>query len=453
VNIDGSRVESLMKLAYGDSFDTPEIAPVVGLEPGMFILELWHGPTSAFKDLALQCMPLLFAESAELKKAETGSDTGHLVLVATSGDTGTAALDGFSRCAGIRTAVFYPLEGVSATQRRQMVTRSGENILVFGVEGDFDDCQHMVKTVFNDREFGSFLLRDHSLQLSSANSINWGRLLPQIVYYFSAYARMADRGDLEAGSPVDICVPTGNFGNILAAHYARRMGLPVENLICASNENTVLTDFISSGIYDMRDRPIVKTPSPSMDIVVSSNLERFLFDICRDSSKIREWISRLDREGSFEIDRGTFDSLSAGLSAGSATNDETLAAIRRVCDMHGCLLDPHSAVAWHVAERNRSVRPMMVVSSAHWAKFSSDVYRAISDIRSADPLPREVADLSALQLCGIISEETGVTDIPSWLIELEGMEERFTGAIDRSVTEMKSVLIDWIEGGNDARAE
>ncbi len=452
MNIDSDRLESLTEQAYGDNFDTPEPAPLFKLEPGMHILELWHGPTSAFKDLALQCMPLFFAESADLKKAEKGSDTGYLVLVATSGDTGTAALDGFSGCADVRTAVFYPVNGVSETQRKQMVTRSGDNIVVFGVEGDFDDCQRMARTLFSDREFGSFLLDSHSLKLSTANSINWGRLLPQIVYYISAYARMVEGGDVEAGSPIDICVPTGNFGNILAAHYAGRIGVPVENLICASNENTVLTDFISSGIYDIRNRPIVKTPSPSMDIVISSNLERYLFDICRDRSKIREWMSLLNSEGRFEIDRDTFDSVASTLSAGYATNDETLAAIRQVRDEYGCLLDPHSAVAWQVAGRHRSDRPMLVVSSAHWAKFGSDVYRAIADIPPADPLPRDITDLSALQLCRIISRETGGADIPFWLTELENLKERFTVVIDQSASDMKSVLVDWIEGGIDARS-
>lgn len=452
MNIDINRLESLTGMAYSDNFDTPETAPLFRLEPGMHILELWHGPTSAFKDLALQCMPLFFAEAAELKKIERGSDTGYLVLVATSGDTGTAALDGFSRCTDVRTAVFYPVDGVSETQRKQMVTRSGENIVVFGVEGDFDDCQQMVKTLLNDREFGSFLLDRHSLELSSANSINWGRLLPQIVYYISAYARMVEGGDVEAGSPIDICVPTGNFGNILAAHYAGRMGVPVENLICASNENTVLTDFISSGVYDIRGRPIVKTPSPSMDILISSNLERFLFDICRDQSKIREWMSLLNSEGRFEIDRDTFDTVAGTLSAGYVSNDETLSAIRQVRARYGYLLDPHSAVAWQVAVRHRSERPMLVVSSAHWAKFSNDVYRAIADIPPADPLPRDIAGLTALQLCGIISKESGGADIPSWLIELENLKERFTVVIDRSASDMKSVLVDWIEGGINARS-
>jgi threonine synthase len=259
VDIHPEQTEALMESAYGENFDDPRIAPVVEAQAGMHVLELWHGPTSAFKDMALQCMPLLFSEAISMRLAAGEALDDYLVLVATSGDTGKAALEGFADREHTRIAVFYPADGVSDIQRKQMVTQRGDNVAVFGVRGNFDDCQAAVKAAFADTAFNTALHESHGLQLSSANSINWGRLLPQIVYYASAYADMVAAGAVSAGGQIDVCVPTGNFGNILAGYYARKMGVPIGRLICASNENNVLTDFLATGLYDISRRDFVTT--------------------------------------------------------------------------------------------------------------------------------------------------------------------------------------------------
>ena len=259
------------------------------------MLELWHGPTLAFKDMALQCMPLYFSEALEQAHARGATDLDFLILVATSGDTGVAALNGFADRAHTRICVYYPDAGVSALQELQMVTQPGDNLTVFRLGGDFDDCQSSVKAVFDDAGFAAELAERHRLSLSSANSINWGRLLPQIVYYISGYADLAARGAVTAGAPMDVCVPTGNFGNILAAWYARDIGVPIGRLLCASNSNNVLYDFLSSGVYDIAARSLVKTPSPSMDILISSNLERLLYDLTGDPARIAGWMRELKR--------------------------------------------------------------------------------------------------------------------------------------------------------------
>ena len=442
-----------MEAAYGDNFDTPSIVPVVEAAHGMHLLELWHGPTAAFKDLALQCMPLFFCEAAARKRRSGDLQEDYLILVATSGDTGKAALDGFAGRDHVRIAVFYPFEGVSYIQRKQMVTQQGRNISVFGVDGDFDDCQDAVKAVFNDAAFNRDLRKRYRLRLSSANSINWGRLLPQIVYYLSAYVRMVDAGAVEAGQPIDICVPTGNFGNILAAYYAKRIGVPVERLICASNENRVLADFLATGVYDISGRTIIRTPSPSMDILISSNLERLLFEVSGDPEKIRRWATQLGEEGRFQVDSATFSAICSDFSGGSVTNDDCLATIRQVYDSCGRLLDPHTAVAWEIAERCREERPLLVAATAHWAKFGRDVFRALKGIPYEDPLPREAAGLSAAQLSGRVEEMAPGAEIPPWLAGLDVQEERFSKVIDGSAEGVRSALLDWLEGGDHARPE
>ena len=278
-------VDALMAQAYGKNFDDERICPLTSLDAQTHVLELWHGPTSAFKDMALQCLPRFFSASAGALRERGQLDHDFLILVATSGDTGKAALEGFKDAEGVRIGVLFPDGGVSDIQRKQMVTQTGENVQVWAVRGNFDDCQTGVKSVFSDAAFAERLLAAQGVALSSANSINWGRLMPQIVYYVSAYAELVLAGKVDAGAPIDVCVPTGNFGNILAAWYARRMGTPIDMLLCASNENHVLTDFINTGTYDIADRPFVLTPSPSMDILVSSNLERQLFEAARDATR------------------------------------------------------------------------------------------------------------------------------------------------------------------------
>ena len=277
------------KSAYGPAkFDTPAAAPVVRLTENTYIQELWHGPTCAFKDMALQMLPYLL--TASLRK--TGEEKTVCILVATSGDTGKAALEGFRDVDRTKILVFYPDGGVSEMQKLQMVTQEGKNVGVCAVRGNFDDAQTGVKAIFTDPAITEKLAQKN-MMFSSANSINWGRLVPQIVYYISAYCDLLKDGSIELGDKMNVVVPTGNFGNILAAYYARRMGLPIQKLICASNANNVLTDFLQTGKYD-RNRSFYTTMSPSMDILISSNLERLLFDLCgQDDAQVRAWMDSL----------------------------------------------------------------------------------------------------------------------------------------------------------------
>lgn len=340
-------IEECIKKAYNSqNFACESITPLFTLEKGLYFLELWHGPTAAFKDIALQIMPHLLTLAN--KKAGVKSRTA--ILVATSGDTGKAALEGFKNVPGITIIVFYPYGGVSKVQELQMTTTDGFNTFAVGVRGNFDDCQSSVKEIFADEEFKKNLAAK-GYQLSSANSINWGRLLPQVVYYFAAYLELLRKKDIVPGEGINFVVPTGNFGNILAGWYAGRMGLPVNKLICASNENKVLTDFFQSGLYD-RNRQFKRTISPSMDILISSNLERFLFEISGHSAdKINCWTTSLNETGRFEVGEEIKKIMDRQIAADFATEEETLAAIREVFEKYGYLLDPHTAVGFKVCQK------------------------------------------------------------------------------------------------------
>ncbi|MCE5191828.1 MAG: threonine synthase [Actinomycetia bacterium] len=443
VDLPAGRIEELMYLAYGENFDDGRIAPIEEVVAGMHVLELWHGPTSAFKDMALQCMPLFFSEGIARKQARGELTDDYLVLVATSGDTGKAALEGFADRDHTRIAVFYPAEGVSDIQRSQMVTQRGGNVSVFGVRGNFDDCQNAVKAAFNDEAFNAELRERHALKLSSANSINWGRLLPQIAYYVSAYADMVASGGVAPGDEIDVCVPTGNFGNILAAYYAKRMGVPLGRLLCASNENNVLADFIATGTYDISARTFVTTPSPSMDILVSSNLERLLFELA-DAGRVRDWMASLAAEGRFRVDRETFRRMREHFIGDWVTNDESLGVIARIFDETGYLMDPHTAVAWEVAERLRDANPVLVVSTAHWAKFGGDVYKALTGLLYDDPLPKDAAALSGVELLRRVRELAGGANIPKALAELDVAEQRFTAVVDAGKDGVENALREWL---------
>ncbi len=444
VDIRSERIDSLMQQAYGAQWDDDRIAPVIEVSAEMHVLELWHGPTSAFKDMALQCMPLFFSEAISELRARGRAQDDYLILVATSGDTGKAALEGFADRRFTRIAVFYPAEGVSDIQRKQMVTQRGENVAVFGVRGNFDDCQNAVKAAFADEVFTAELHERDGIKLSSANSINWGRLMPQIVYYVSAYADMVAAGGVRAGEPMDVCVPTGNFGNILGGYYARQIGVPIGRLICASNENKVLTDFIATGVYDISDRDFVTTPSPSMDILISSNLERLLFELA-DAERVREWMAELAETRRFKVDVETFAKLRELLSGDFVTNDESLATVRRVWDEHGYLLDPHTAVAWEVAERLRAENPVLVVSTAHWAKFGADVYRALTGVACGGALPDEVAGLTGVQLLAKVQEiATEGACVPRALAELDDAEVRFPAVVDAGREGIEGAVREWL---------
>jgi threonine synthase len=360
--------------AYDEKFTSLAVAPVTSCG-GVRFLELFHGPTLAFKDMALSILPYLLKLSA--KKAGAGKEV--IILTATSGDTGKAALEGFAGVAGTRIIVFFPEHGVSPVQKRQMVTQAGDNTYVIGIEGNFDDAQSGVKAIFTNTALAEAMAKK-GLAFSSANSINIGRLIPQVVYYYWAYLRALDQGALNEGDPLDFAVPTGNFGNILAGYYAKRMGLPVGRLICASNQNNVLSDFFATGTYD-REREFFITMSPSMDILVSSNLERLLWHISDENpAAVAGMMEQLVTAGRYRIGEIMREKLT-DFAAGSASEEETAAAISRLYRESGYLMDTHTAVAYAVWEKYRqqtgTERPAVVVSTASPYKFSKDVLRAI----------------------------------------------------------------------------
>jgi threonine synthase len=324
-----------------------------------------------------------------------------------------------------------------------MTTQPGDNLTVFAVEGDFDTCQSAVKAVFDDEAFAARLERDHGLAMSSANSINWGRLLPQIVYYVSAYADMAARGHVPAGAPIDVCVPTGNFGDILAGYYAKRMGVPIRRLLCASNTNKVLADFIATGVYDISGRDLVKTPSPSMDILISNNLERLLFDLRGDATVIRGWMDELRATRRFAVDKGTLAQLQDQFAGEWVDNDICLRTIGAVQREKGYLMDPHTAVAWTVAERLGSDLPVLIVSTAHWSKFPADVVRGLSGVPDGAPLD-EPDDFALLDR---VVELAPGARIPASLEAVRARPPRFDTRIAGRRDDLERALLEWLAKG------
>jgi threonine synthase len=325
-----------------------------------------------------------------------------------------------------------------------MVTQPGKNLSVFRLDGDFDDCQNSVKAVFDDAGFAEELSGRHGLALSSANSINWGRLMPQIVYYVSAYADMAAGGHVVPGGPLDVCVPTGNFGNILAAHYAKLMGVPLGRLLCASNSNNVLADFIATGVYDISARHLIKTPSPSMDILISSNLERLLYDISGNAALIRQWMKDLKKAGRFSVDVATRERLKAGFTGAWVDNDTCLATIGEVYREHTYLLDPHTAVAWQVAaELGGEGAPVLIASTAHWSKFAADVVRGLRGIPAGAPIPGEADDLALLDR---VVELAPGASIPPQLAAVRSRPRRFDARVAGGREAVEASLRGWLAG-------
>ena len=368
--------------AYGSQFDDAAVAPLRRLDDTTAFLELWHGPTCAFKDMALQILPYLL--TASLKKC--GEQRQVCILVATSGDTGKAALQGFADVPGTKILVFYPYSGVSEIQRLQMVTQTGGNVAVSAVRGNFDDAQTGVKQIFGDKAFAD-ALSQRGWFLSSANSINWGRLLPQIVYYFSAYCDAVNGGMIAMGDKLNFVVPTGNFGDILAGWYAKQMGLPVGKLVCASNANNVLTDFIRTGRYDKK-RPFYLTSSPSMDILVSSNLERLLFLLSGDEQLVAKLMRQLTEDGAYEVPEELKEKIQSLFWAGCCGDDETKQTIGRVWQEHHYLCDTHTAVAWNVAQQYKAANPahapVVVLSTASPYKFPAAVLGGLGEKAEGD---------------------------------------------------------------------
>ena len=375
---------SACEAAYS-KFEGNDPCPLVKIKDGIYILELFHGPTCAFKDMALTVLPYLLRKGCDI----CGVKEEILVLVATSGDTGKAALEGFKDAEGVKIMVFYPDDGVSSMQKLQMCTQEGKNVNVVAVKGNFDDCQTAVKNIFNSAEYAK-ILKEKNVLLSSANSINFGRLAPQIAYYFSAYLDLVSSNQIEMGEEIDFCVPTGNFGNILAAYYAKRMGLPVRRLHCASNMNNVLTDFLAKGEYDVH-REFYKTTSPSMDILVSSNLERLLFEVSgRDAKVTAERMKELKEKGVYKITAKEQADINSIFDGGFADEDDVVETIYDLfCDT-GYTMDTHTGCAMKVAndwkyKNKKDVTDMVVVSTASPYKFPQDVLYAVTgnDVRDS----------------------------------------------------------------------
>jgi len=409
---------SLVARAYEGKFETPDLTPLVKVG-NMYVLELFRGPTSAFKDVALSMLPQLITAA----KKQTGSKDQTIILTATSGDTGKAALEGFHDVPGTGIIVFYPDGGVSPIQRAQMVTQEGSNVRVCAVRGNFDDCQTAVKKTFAEIN-SSGVFSKAGKTLSSANSINIGRLAPQVVYYFKAYSDLVALKRIGLGDPTDFVVPSGNFGDILAGYFAKLMGLPVRHLVCASNENKVLTDFLSSGLYD-RKRPFYRTSSPSMDILVSSNLERLLYLACGcNPDQVRTWMQDLNEKGNFRVSSEVLARITETFKAYCCTEKETIAAIGSTYRSHGYLCDPHTAVGMKAAgDYMKDVSddvPVVVLSTASPYKFPAPVSEAIGLEVSGDEFS-QIAQINKI---------TGVP-VPKNLSSLQSRKELHKDVIDR----------------------
>lgn len=421
-------IRDLIPKAYEGKFETEDITPLVKVGDD-FVLELFRGPTSAFKDVALSVLPRLIVAS----RKKLGVEDKIVILTATSGDTGKAALEGFRDIEGTEIIVFYPDGGVSDVQKAQMITQEGENVCVCAVRGNFDDAQTGVKNIFADEELNHWAEKS-GVRLSSANSINIGRLAPQVAYYFKAYRDLVLRGEIALGDQVNFIVPTGNFGDILAGEFARRMGLPVAKLVCASNANNVLTDFIKTGVYDKR-REFYKTNSPSMDILVSSNLERYLYLASGGDSKlVSELMENLKANGFYKAPEELTDIMREHFSAGFANDVSALAAIGDVWRKHKYLMDTHTAVAWTVLnefktkENNGCVN--VVLSTASPYKFCKDVLSAISDERPE----------SGFAAMDMLYSKTNVP-VPKKLAELRNKKSRFNDCVD------KDFMLDYVKEG------
>lgn len=397
--------------AYCENSFPGGAAPISKLGDTIRVLELWHGPTAAFKDMALQIMPRLFVNAVK----KTNDNRNALILVATSGDTGKAALEGYKNIDGVGISVFYPVDGVSRVQKLQMATQEGKNVEVNSVIGNFDDAQNGVKKIFSDPEINK-KLNEKGVFLSSANSINWGRLVPQVVYYISAYCDLVKDGDIKLGEEIDVCVPTGNFGNILAAYIAKKMGLPLHSFVCASNKNNVLTDFFESGKYN-KNRDFYPTTSPSMDILISSNLERLLFLTC-GQEKTDALMSELKEKGSYTVSGDIKARLSEEFVGLCCDEEQTATEIRHIYEKYGYLCDTHTAVGLYCAEKylekDGAKRKLVCASTASPYKFSPAVLNALTG-----EVPEN--ELDAMEL---LEKKTGVA-IPAPLCGIADRKIRF----------------------------
>ena len=414
--------------AYAETSFVGGAAPMVNIHDNLECLELWHGPTAAFKDMALQIMPRLLSRAL----GKTGEERTALILVATSGDTGKAALEGYKDVDRVKIMVFYPVDGVSRVQKLQMATQTGSNVNVCAIHGNFDDAQSGVKVIFGDKKMAD-TLNAKGYFFSSANSINWGRLAPQIVYYVSAYCDLLNAGKCKMGDSFNVCVPTGNFGNIFAAYLAKLMGLPIGHMVCASNTNNILTDFLANGTYD-RNRDFYLTMSPSMDILISSNLERLLY-FTAGSEKTAAYMDQLKKNGVYTVDAETLAAIKENFSGYYTDEAQTSETIRATYEKYGYLANTHTAVAIHAAEEyvreSGDKRPMVIDSTASPYKFANDVYRAVTGKEAT-------SELDALDQ---LAAETN-TSIPYPLAGLAARKVNFDQVVDK--TEMAAAVLEYL---------
>lgn len=429
-----SKLKKIIQLSYSADFDDKKITPLFRLKDSWFILELWHGPTMSFKDIALQLMPKIFKSVISKQK--------YLILVATSGDTGKAALSGFKDLDNIHILVVYPQNGVSQIQKKSMVTQKGDNIKVLGISSNFDSAQTAVKRVFNDGQFRKLLEKKYQFRLSSANSINWGRILPQIVYYLYSYNELVREKIIVPGDKIDVAVPTGNFGNILAAFYAKKMGLPVNKLICASNSNNVLSEFLTTGKYDLRRKKLIKTPSPSMDILISGNLERFLYELTGDSRLITSWMRDLQYKKHFKVGKKTLSKIKNHFFAGWVSNGKSLSNIKKVFKENNYLVDPHTSVVLKVVQNYQKAcplkHPVIICSTAHWSKFPASVYFALRGINTKSRMSDEFKIVSKIQKIAVNST------LPPAFKNIAQGKKRFISSIKPSKNAIQGVIIDYL---------
>ncbi len=426
VDFSEGELKGCIDRAYDEKFNDALVAPL-NKKGNAYFLELYHGPTLAFKDMALSILPHLMKTAGD----RIGINEEIVILTATSGDTGKAALEGFADVDGTKIIVFFPVDGVSDIQKKQMTTQEGKNTHVIGIKGNFDDAQRGVKEIFNDREFNNEILK-WGYRFSSANSINIGRLVPQIVYYFNSYINMLKNNEIKENEVINICVPTGNFGNILAAYYAKRMGLPVNKLICASNENNVLYDFINTGIYDKR-RDFKKTSSPSMDILVSSNLERLLYEFNNhDEEGIKDMMKKLNENGVYEITTDMKERLK-DFYGGYSTDKEVNETIKEVFEEYNYLIDTHTAVAYHVYKQYKNSTgdetKTIIASTASPFKFTRSVMESITN---------EYDDISDFELIKEMSKIASIK-IPVNIKDIEKREELHKDMCDKN--DIKDTII------------
>ena len=428
---DFEELKSACEQAYSQ-FEGDDPAPLVKIDSSLYMLELFHGPTCAFKDMALTLLPYLLRKGCDL----SGIEEEVLILVATSGDTGKAALEGFKDAKGVKVMVFYPNDGVSKMQKLQMATQEGDNVNVVAVRSNFDDCQSAVKQFFTSDDVKEEL-KKRNVILSSANSINFGRLAPQIAYYFSAYLDLVSSDQIAMGDEVNFAVPTGNFGNILAAYYAKRMGLPVKKLVCASNKNNILTDFIKTGVYDKR-REFYKTMSPSMDILISSNLERLLFELSgREPMRVKLRMDKLKEEGVYEIYEEEREKIQSLFAADFCGEDETVETIYEFFEEYAYPMDTHTACAMYAASgymaESKDETPMVVVSTASPYKFPQDVMYALTgnDIKDSFKAIKHLNLTTAMK-------------VPKSLSKLRDKKVRFTAVADAD--KLYEKVLEFVDG-------